>query len=99
MRGSALKLKEMGSSSGSGGGGGAAAGDGGGGGRMEGWLYLIRSNRIGLQFSRKRYFVLDGHHLRSFKSVPLSNNQVHHRSLRRMEFQCFADPLCVFMLS
>ncbi|XP_025614069.1 protein ENHANCED DISEASE RESISTANCE 2-like isoform X1 [Arachis hypogaea] len=38
------------------------------GGRMEGWLYLIRSNRIGLQFSRKRYFVLDGNNLRSFKS-------------------------------
>lgn len=44
--------------------------------RMEGWLYLIRFNRIGLQFSRKRYFVLDGNLLRSFKSVPLSNNQV-----------------------
>ena len=44
--------------------------------RMEGWLYLIRFNRIGLQFSRKRYFVLDGNLLRSFKSVPVSNNQV-----------------------
>ncbi|KAG4994406.1 hypothetical protein JHK84_031370 [Glycine max] len=43
--------------------------------RMEGWLYLIRFNRIGLQFSRKRYFVLDGNLLRSFKSVPVSNNQ------------------------
>ncbi|KAG4387087.1 hypothetical protein GLYMA_11G177628v4 [Glycine max] len=42
---------------------------------MEGWLYLIRFNRIGLQFSRKRYFVLDGNLLRSFKSVPVSNNQ------------------------
>lgn len=45
-------------------------------GRMEGWLYLIRSNRIGLQYSRKRYFVLEGHHLKSFKSVPTSNNEV-----------------------
>ncbi|KAF3454986.1 hypothetical protein FNV43_RR05434 [Rhamnella rubrinervis] len=44
-------------------------------GRMEGWLYLIRSNRIGLQYSRKRYFVLNGHHLKSFKSVPTSNNE------------------------
>ncbi|XP_061376664.1 protein ENHANCED DISEASE RESISTANCE 2 [Gastrolobium bilobum] len=48
--------------------------------RMEGWLYLIRFNRIGLQFSRKRYFVLDGHLLRSFKSVPLSTNQDPVRS-------------------
>ncbi|THG13431.1 hypothetical protein TEA_020968 [Camellia sinensis var. sinensis] len=46
-------------------------------GRMEGWLYLIRSNRFGLQYSRKRYFVLQGHHLRSFKSVPASKNEVH----------------------
>ncbi|XP_024017099.1 protein ENHANCED DISEASE RESISTANCE 2 isoform X1 [Morus notabilis] len=44
-------------------------------GRMEGWLYLIRSNRIGLQYSRKRYFVLEAHHLRSFKSVPASNDE------------------------
>lgn len=45
-------------------------------GRMEGWLYLIRSNRFGLQYSRKRYFVLEDHHLKSFKSVPDSKNQV-----------------------
>lgn len=45
--------------------------------KMEGWLYLIRSNRIGLQYSRKRYFILEDHHLKSFKSVPISNNQVH----------------------
>ncbi|XP_048444930.1 protein ENHANCED DISEASE RESISTANCE 2-like isoform X2 [Pyrus x bretschneideri] len=43
--------------------------------RMEGWLYLVRSNRIGLQYSRKRYFVLEGHSLKSFKSVPVSNNE------------------------
>ncbi|KAI4334386.1 hypothetical protein L6164_019086 [Bauhinia variegata] len=42
---------------------------------MEGWLYLIRSNRFGLQFSRKRYFVLEGYHLKSFKSVPSSTNE------------------------
>jgi hypothetical protein len=45
--------------------------------KMEGWLYLIRCNRFGLQFSRKRYFLLDNHLLRSFKSVPDSNDQVH----------------------
>lgn len=45
--------------------------------RMEGWLYLVRYNRIGLQYSRKRYFVLEGHLLKSFKSVPVSNNEVH----------------------
>ncbi|XP_044481652.1 protein ENHANCED DISEASE RESISTANCE 2 isoform X2 [Mangifera indica] len=44
-------------------------------GRMEGWLFLIRSNRFGLQYSRKRYFVLEDHHLKSFKSVPDSKNQ------------------------
>ncbi|PNY06209.1 pleckstrin-like (PH) and lipid-binding START domain protein [Trifolium pratense] len=47
---------------------------------MEGWLYLIRCNRFGLQFSRKRYFVLDNHLLRSFKSVPNSNDQDPVRS-------------------
>lgn len=44
--------------------------------RMEGWLYLIRSNRIGLQYSRKRYFVLQDHFLKSYKSIPLSKNEV-----------------------
>ncbi|XP_028944380.1 protein ENHANCED DISEASE RESISTANCE 2-like isoform X1 [Malus domestica] len=48
--------------------------------RMEGWLYLVRSNRIGLQYSRKRYFVLEGHSLKSFKSVPVSNNEDPVRS-------------------
>ncbi|KAF2300607.1 hypothetical protein GH714_014464 [Hevea brasiliensis] len=37
---------------------------------MEGWLYLIRYNRIGLQYSRKRYFVLEDHVLKSFKAIP-----------------------------
>ncbi|KAJ4980092.1 hypothetical protein NE237_010872 [Protea cynaroides] len=44
-------------------------------GRMEGWLYRIRSNRIGLQHSRKRYFILQDQSLRSFKSMPISKNQ------------------------
>lgn len=42
---------------------------------MEGWLYLIRSNRIGLQYSLKRYFILQHHFLKYFKSIPLSNQQ------------------------
>ncbi|XP_057781814.1 protein ENHANCED DISEASE RESISTANCE 2-like isoform X3 [Salvia miltiorrhiza] len=50
------------------------------GGRMEGWLYSIRSNRIGLQYSRKRYFILQDHLLRSFKSVPASPDEDPVRS-------------------
>ncbi|KAL5716961.1 hypothetical protein ACHQM5_010060 [Ranunculus cassubicifolius] len=50
------------------------------GGRMEGWLYLIRSNRIGLQYSRKRYFILQDHFLKNFKSIPLSKKQDPVRS-------------------
>lgn len=49
-------------------------------GRMEGWLHLIRSNRIGLQYSRKRYFLLEDHFLKSFKSVPHSKNEDPVRS-------------------
>ncbi|KAK8683598.1 hypothetical protein V6N13_039653 [Hibiscus sabdariffa] len=48
--------------------------------KMEGWLYIIRSNRIGLQYSRKRYFVLEDHLLNSFKSTPVSNLQEPGRS-------------------
>ncbi|GMH07118.1 hypothetical protein Nepgr_008958 [Nepenthes gracilis] len=44
-------------------------------GSMSGWLYLIRSNRFGLQYSRKRYFVLEDHLLKSFKSIPTSKNE------------------------
>ncbi|KAG8091990.1 hypothetical protein GUJ93_ZPchr0012g20487 [Zizania palustris] len=59
----------------------AAAGTGSGGeggeaeGRMEmeGWLYLIRSNLLGLQYSRKRYFVLEDAALRCFKAAPSSS--------------------------
>ncbi|CAH9096943.1 unnamed protein product [Cuscuta epithymum] len=39
---------------------------------MDGWLYLVRSNSIGLQYSRKRYFVLKDHFLNSYKSMPVS---------------------------
>ncbi|KAJ4895836.1 Pleckstrin homology (PH) and lipid-binding START domains-containing protein [Raphanus sativus] len=44
-------------------------------GRMEGWLYTIRHNRFGLQFSRKRYFVLLDNNLKSFRSVPSDQNE------------------------
>ncbi|TYH73462.1 hypothetical protein ES332_D05G331100v1 [Gossypium tomentosum] len=44
--------------------------------KMEGWLYTIRSHPLGLQFSRKRYFVLHNHVLRSFKTIPISEKQV-----------------------
>ncbi|KAJ0678276.1 putative pleckstrin domain, START-like domain superfamily [Helianthus annuus] len=45
-------------------------------GRMEGWLYLIRSNRFGLQYARKRYFILEQSCLKSFKSQPSSVSEV-----------------------
>ncbi|XP_027085882.1 protein ENHANCED DISEASE RESISTANCE 2 isoform X1 [Coffea eugenioides] len=48
--------------------------------RMEGWLYLIRSNRFGLQYSRKRYFVLQDHLLKSFKSIPPAHDEDPLRS-------------------
>ncbi|XXG44666.1 hypothetical protein AAC387_Pa01g4405 [Persea americana] len=44
-------------------------------GKMEGWLYLIRSNRFGLQYSQKRYFVLEDNCLNCFKSVPISKKE------------------------
>ncbi|KAL3520715.1 hypothetical protein ACH5RR_018864 [Cinchona calisaya] len=44
-------------------------------GKMEGWLYLIRFNRFGLQYSRKRYFILEDNCLNSFKSVPTSGGE------------------------
>ncbi|VFQ96588.1 unnamed protein product [Cuscuta campestris] len=48
--------------------------------RMDGWLYLVRSNSIGLQYSRKRYFVLQDHLLNSYKSIPDSKNEDPVRS-------------------
>ncbi|RRT48948.1 hypothetical protein B296_00051580 [Ensete ventricosum] len=52
--------------------------------RMEGWLYLVRHNRLGLQYSRKRYFVLRGNALDCFKTAPAE---------RREELLCFAGKL------
>ncbi|XP_076921246.1 protein ENHANCED DISEASE RESISTANCE 2-like isoform X2 [Bidens hawaiensis] len=47
---------------------------------MQGWLYLIRFNRFGLQYARRRYFVLQNHCLKSFKSIPTSHTQEPLRS-------------------
>lgn len=49
-------------------------------GKMQGWLYLIRYNRIGLQYSRKRYFILEDNCLKSFKSIPSSQTEEPVRS-------------------
>ncbi|KAG0457251.1 hypothetical protein HPP92_022103 [Vanilla planifolia] len=43
--------------------------------KMEGWLCLIRSNRLGLQYSRKRYFVLEDNALNCYKSAPTSSRE------------------------
>ncbi|OMO98724.1 hypothetical protein CCACVL1_04086 [Corchorus capsularis] len=47
---------------------------------MEGWLYTVRSNRFGLQFSRKRYFILDHNVLKSYKAIPISEKEEPVRS-------------------
>ncbi|OMO70968.1 hypothetical protein COLO4_28422 [Corchorus olitorius] len=47
---------------------------------MEGWLYTVRSNRFGLQFSRKRYFILDHNVLKSYKAIPISEKEDPVRS-------------------
>ncbi|KAL2525847.1 Pleckstrin-like proteiny (PH) and lipid-binding START domains-containing protein [Abeliophyllum distichum] len=49
-------------------------------GKMQGWLYLIRFNRFGMQYSRKRYFILQDNCLKSFKSIPLSETEEPVRS-------------------
>ncbi|CAH9135947.1 unnamed protein product [Cuscuta epithymum] len=49
-------------------------------GNMEGWLYLIRLNRLGLQYCRKRYFILEDNCLKSFKSIPITGREEPLRS-------------------
>ncbi|KAL7148285.1 hypothetical protein ABFS83_06G168200 [Erythranthe nasuta] len=49
-------------------------------GKMRGWLYLIRYYRFGLQYSRKRYFILEDNCLKSFKSIPSSDSEEPLRS-------------------
>ncbi|KAK4765039.1 hypothetical protein SAY86_026129 [Trapa natans] len=48
--------------------------------KMEGWLYVIRSNRFGLQYSRKRYFVLKDCCLKIFKILPVNHKEDPVRS-------------------
>lgn len=48
--------------------------------KMEGWLYIIRSNRFGLHFSKKRYFVLADHLLNCYKSISDSKTKDGGRS-------------------
>ncbi|XP_027364670.1 protein ENHANCED DISEASE RESISTANCE 2-like [Abrus precatorius] len=48
--------------------------------KMEGWLYLIRPNRFGQPYSRKRYFILKDNILRSFKIQPSSQMEEPVRS-------------------
>ncbi|KAJ0970491.1 hypothetical protein J5N97_023368 [Dioscorea zingiberensis] len=43
---------------------------------MDGWLYLIRSNRLGLQYLRKRYFILENTSICCYKFAPNSSAQV-----------------------
>ncbi|GFP82850.1 protein enhanced disease resistance 2 [Phtheirospermum japonicum] len=47
---------------------------------MKGWLYMIRYYRFGLQYSRKRYFILEDNCLKSFKSIPTSESEEPLRS-------------------
>ncbi|XP_074573742.1 protein ENHANCED DISEASE RESISTANCE 2-like [Curcuma longa] len=43
--------------------------------KMEGWLHLIRSNRLGLQHARKRYFVLEDNALNCYKNGPTPDGE------------------------
>ncbi|KAL4190245.1 hypothetical protein AMTRI_Chr07g74800 [Amborella trichopoda] len=47
---------------------------------IEGWLYLIWSNRFGLQSSSKRYFALKENQLNCFKAPPVSDREDPVRS-------------------
>lgn len=44
--------------------------------KIEGWLYAILVNRIGMQISRKRYFILLDNCLNGYKMVPSSEKEV-----------------------
>nr|CAD1844030.1 unnamed protein product [Ananas comosus var. bracteatus] len=51
-----------------------------GGAEWRGGCILIRSNRFGLHYSRKRYFVLEDNALNCYKSVPASKREDPMRS-------------------
>lgn len=40
---------------------------------MEGWLYLIESNRLMMRYPRKRYFILTGNRASFYKEKPAQN--------------------------
>ncbi|KAK2634011.1 hypothetical protein Ddye_028803 [Dipteronia dyeriana] len=48
--------------------------------KVEGWLNTVRYNRFRLQFSRKRYFVLQGNRLKCYKTGPVSETEEPVRS-------------------
>ncbi|KAL4560896.1 hypothetical protein LXL04_033052 [Taraxacum kok-saghyz] len=58
---------------------------------MEGWLYRIRSNKFGFQYSRKRYYVLQNRHLKSFTSVPISPHKDPVRTAFVNSCSCVMD--------
>ncbi|XP_058094495.1 protein ENHANCED DISEASE RESISTANCE 2-like isoform X2 [Magnolia sinica] len=60
-------------------------------GKMEGWLYLIRSNRLGLQNSRKRYFILDDNRLDCYKMATVSKKEDPIRSVEIDSFMRVTD--------
>jgi hypothetical protein len=62
-------------------------------GTMEGWLYLIRSNRFGQHYSRKRYFILKENVLRSFKNKPTSQMEVNYHIISKVLFFCLLKNL------
>ena len=64
--------------------------------KMEGWLYTLRSNRFGLQFSRKRYFILHNNVLKSYKAIPISDKEVTYFILFYLSFLCLFVCLFVF---
>lgn len=43
---------------------------------MEGWLYLIESNRLMMTQPRKRYFVLRENHVSMYKEKPAHRDEV-----------------------
>ncbi|KAJ9559020.1 hypothetical protein OSB04_013634 [Centaurea solstitialis] len=58
---------------------------------MEGWLYLIRSNKFGFHYSRKRYYLLQNRHLKSFSSVSHSLHKDPVRSTVVNSCICVTD--------
>ncbi|RWR96655.1 Pleckstrin domain-containing protein [Cinnamomum micranthum f. kanehirae] len=59
--------------------------------RMESWLYVIESNRLGLQYTRKRYFVFEDDFLNCFKSMPASKEEGPIRSAPIDSCICVTD--------